>query len=71
MRIFVTVKPRAKKSEVIAVDETHLVVSTNTPPVDGKANEAVIRLLAKYLGRAPSGIALISGKTGKNKVFEI
>jgi len=39
--------------------------------VAGKANEAIIRALAKYFDTAPSRIKLIAGQTSKQKLFEI
>ena len=41
------------------------------PPVDGAANAALIRLLAKRLGVAKSKVSLVSGATARNKIVEI
>ena len=46
-------------------------MSVKAPPVDGRANEAVIKALAKYLNISPSEIDLVSGHTAKMKTFEI
>jgi len=68
-RIAVRVHPRAKQSEVYE-DESGLVhVRTTAPPADGKANKAVVKLLANYLKVAPSRISLLRGQTHRDKQF--
>ena len=37
------------------------------PPVDGIANAAIVRLVAKYLGISRGAISIIHGATGRNK----
>ncbi|MBP9728510.1 MAG: DUF167 domain-containing protein [Candidatus Moranbacteria bacterium] len=71
MKLFVTVKTRARETMVVEHDATHFTVSVKAMPVDGKANVAVTKALARYLGRAPSGLVLCSGATGKRKVFSL
>ncbi len=46
-------------------------VSVKAVPVDGKANEAIIKALAEYFDVSKSNITLISGQTSKQKIFEI
>lgn len=70
MRLFVTVKTRARVERVEAIDATHFVVSVKAMPIEGKANAAVVRLLARHLGRPQNRFALRSGATGKRKVFD-
>lgn len=64
-----SVKSRAKEEVTQALDATHFVVSVKAAPVDGKANEAVRRALALYLGISPSLLRLKSGAKDKHKVF--
>lgn len=40
-------------------------------PIEGKANEAIVRVLAEYFNISKSSIRLVSGQTSKQKVFEI
>lgn len=70
MRLFVTVRTNAPEERVEQVDETHFVVTVKAQPIEGKANTAVIKALARHLGIAPSRMTLRSGATGKRKVFE-
>ena len=46
-------------------------VSVKESPVDGKANEAIARALAKHFNVAPSLVNLVSGHIAKQKIFEI
>lgn len=71
MRIFVKAKPGAKKDEVVKIDEAHFLVSTKEPPVQGRANFAITKLLADYFGVRADLIKLDRGFREKNKVFEI
>jgi len=67
--VSVRVSPRAKHNEVTGVANGYLQVRTTAPPADGKANKAVVKLLAKYLGVAASRIQLLRGQTHRNKQF--
>jgi hypothetical protein len=46
-------------------------VSVKEAPVDGRANDAIIRALAEYFDVAKSSVKLLSGHTSKQKIFEI
>jgi hypothetical protein len=71
MKITVQVKPKKKKAYVEKVDADYYLVSVLEPPVDGRANTAVIKALAKFFAVSPSRITLVSGHTAKMKTFEI
>ncbi len=71
MRIFVKVKPNAKVEKIEKIDETHFSISVKAPPVKGKANEAVVELIANYFNVRRSRVRIISGFSSKNKVIEI
>lgn len=71
MKIFVQAKANAKLEKVEKIDETHFVVSVKKPPQDGKANIAIIKALAKFLGVPLSCVRLVSGASSKQKVFEV
>ena len=64
----VRVSPNAKRSGVEGVwNGTHLKIALSAPPVDGKANEALIDFLADLCGIRKSAIDLLSGQTGRLK----
>lgn len=71
MKVTVSVKPNSKQESVTALDDGTLVVRVNAPPIDGRANERVIELLATHFGRPKSALTLVRGSSAKKKVFEI
>ena len=74
--IAVRLTPKASKNRVGDVrqlpnGEEQLMVYVTAPPDDGKANEAMISLLAKHYGVAPSRVTLVRGATNRNKLVRI
>jgi len=70
-RITVKVHPRAKRSRVAGkLGETYKL-DLAAPPVDGKANEACVRLVAERLGVPASRVRIVTGQTSRTKVLEI
>ena len=70
-RLAVQVVPRASKSEICGLQGDALKVRLQAPPVDGKANAALLDFLAKRIGLARSSVTLISGQASRRKVVEI
>ena len=70
-RISVRLTPRAGRSAIDGWDGDILRARVAAPPVDGKANDALLRLLAKALGVAPSRVALVSGAQSRVKIVEV
>lgn len=71
MKIFVKVKASSKNEGVTKVDELHYVVSVKAPPVEGKANEAIGKVLSDYFNVPKSHITILKGGHSKNKIIEI
>lgn len=68
IKIKVRVIPRAKINEISGLMEDGVLkVRLTAPPVDGKANKALIKLLAKALGVSASQISISSGEHSRNK----
>lgn len=67
----VRVTPRSGRDEVVGWQDGALRVRLRAPPVDGKANEALRRLLAVRLGVALSAVHLVSGETSRTKRMRI
>lgn len=59
--------PRASKDEVRGVLGDALKIRLQAPPVEGKANEALVRFLSKTLGVPARDVCLLSGATGRAK----
>ncbi|MFP4133575.1 MAG: DUF167 domain-containing protein [Halothece sp.] len=67
----VKVKPNAKQQKIETGDNGELIVRLQSPPVNGKANAELIKLLAKTYGVRKSQINIKSGLTSKIKQVEI
>jgi uncharacterized protein (TIGR00251 family) len=65
------VQPRASKDAIGGLRDGALVVRVTAPPVEGTANAAVIKLIAKVLERPPSSIALLHGSKGRDKTLHV
>jgi len=70
-KILVQVKIKAKQKKVEKINKSNYIVSVNQSPIKGKANEAIINLLANYLNFPKSKIKIIKGLKSKNKIVEI
>jgi len=71
MKITVIAHPNSK-SPRIEEDLLKVVhVYVKEPPLEGRANQAVIEALARFYGIKPRNIVLLRGNKSKNKVFEI
>jgi len=72
MKISVHIKPNSRhREEVVKNDDDTLTVYIKAPAIEGRANAAAIKLLAKHFKVAPSKVKLVRGATSKYKMFEI
>ena len=72
MKISVHIKPNSRhREEVVKNDDDTLTVYIKAPAIEGRANAAAIKLLAKHFKVAPSKVKLVRGATSKYKIFEI
>jgi uncharacterized protein (TIGR00251 family) len=68
----IRVTPRARRDEIVEVLEDQTVkIRLTAPPVEGKANEALVEFLAKVLGIPQSKIEIVAGQTGRDKLVSI
>lgn len=70
-KIAVTVKPNTKSPGVIRLSERDYRVAVREPAREGKANQAVIDLLACHFGVPKSAIKILRGQSSRNKIIEI
>lgn len=61
------IQPGAKKTEIVGPHGDALKLRLAAPPVDGKANEALIDFLARTLGIPKSRLTLVAGQTSRSK----
>ena len=70
-RLVIHVQPRAKKTEVAGRHGDTLKVRLQAPPVDGAANEELVRFLAETLGVHRRAVTIVTGLTSRRKTVEI
>jgi uncharacterized protein (TIGR00251 family) len=70
MRISIKVKPRSKTEEVVGEGDS-LIVRVKEPPIEGRANRAVVRLLARHFGVPESSVRICRGFKTRDKVIEL
>lgn len=70
MQIKIKVTPRARENKIAGWQGDILRVHVTAPPVDGKANKALVDFLADEWGVAKSSIKIIKGETAREKVLE-
>jgi uncharacterized protein (TIGR00251 family) len=71
VRVYIKVSPRSSKNEVVKISEGEYRVKLTAPPVDGAANEALIKLLSQHFKVSKSEITIVGGKTAKTKMVDI
>jgi uncharacterized protein len=70
--VVVRVKPGSRKGPLVEVREDgELTIYVRERAIEGKANDAVVKLLAKHLGVPPSRLELVSGATSRVKRFRV
>jgi uncharacterized protein (TIGR00251 family) len=67
----VIVQPKSSRNEIAGMHGDRLKIKLTAPPVDGKANAALIAFLAKKLGITRSRITILRGETGRKKTLLI
>jgi uncharacterized protein len=70
-RISVRLQPRARATGLVAVRDGVLVARVSAPPLDGRANEALRRLLANRLKVALSRVTIMRGDRSREKLVAI
>ena len=72
MRINLIIKPNSKhREEVVMNDDGGLMVYTKQLAVEGKANESVIKLVAKHFSVSKSQVSIVCGQTSKHKIVDV
>lgn len=67
----IRIQPRASKNEIVTMVSGGLKIRLTAPPVDGAANEALVKFLADSLSIPKSHIEIVSGHTSRDKVVRI
>lgn len=69
--IRIRLRPRAGRDELIGMRDGVLRARVSAAPVDGKANKALCRLIAKHVGVAPSRVTIVRGEKSRDKVVRV
>jgi uncharacterized protein len=67
----VRIQPRASKNEMVTMASGGLKIRLTAPPVDGAANEALVKFLADTLSIPKSHVEIVSGHTSREKIVRI
>lgn len=67
----VKVHPRARKNAITGVVGDALKLALTAPPVEGRANQAVVEFFAELFAIPRSSVTIASGETSRNKVVRI
>lgn len=71
MRIYAKVVPRSSRNKVEKISEEEYKVWITAPPVDGKANDMLIKVLSDYFDVSKSSLSITGGKTARIKIIDI
>ena len=70
-QIGVRLRPRGSSDELAGMRDGVLQAKVTAPPVDGKANKALCKLIAKRVGVAPSRVSVVRGEKSRDKVVRV
>lgn len=71
VEFFVRAKPRSARDRVHSATTDALVVQTTAPPVDGEANDSIVRILAAFFDVPKSRVEIASGASGRLKKVRV
>lgn len=71
LTIHLHVQPNAKKTEIIGFHGENIKIKLNAPPVDGQANQALIKYFAKLLDRPQKDVEILRGDLSRQKIIRI
>jgi len=67
----VKVVPRASKNQIVGIEGDAIKIRLNAPPVEGKANDALIAFLAAALAVPRARIEIVTGQTSRRKILRV
>lgn len=71
VRLRVLLAPRASVARIIGPHADRLKIAVTAPPVDGAANDALVRFLSRVLHISQSRISIVSGEQSRQKLLEL
>jgi uncharacterized protein (TIGR00251 family) len=70
-RIAVRLQARARRDELVGIRDGVLLARVSAPPIDGRANDVLCRLIARRAGVAPSRVTIVRGQRSRDKLVRI
>jgi hypothetical protein len=67
----VKVIPRASKNQIVGIEGDAIKIRLNAPPVEGKANDALMEFLADVLQVTRAQIGIVTGQTARRKIVQV
>jgi uncharacterized protein (TIGR00251 family) len=67
----VKVVPRARRDEIVGVEDGAVKVRLNAPPVEGKANAALVKFLAQTFGVKQADVQILRGENARHKLVSV
>jgi len=64
-------QPKASSDEIVGIHGDRLKLRITAPPIDGKANEHIVKWLSKLFGVPKSDIEILQGELGRQKTLRI
>ncbi len=71
LRLYIKVIPRSQKNKIEKISAEEYKIWVTVPPEKGKANQAVIEVLADYFQKSKSRIQIKAGKSSRQKIVDI
>ena len=71
MKLSVRVSPRSSRNDIKKLPDGTYKIFLTAAPVDGKANESLIKIISNYFSIPKKNISVLKGKTSRNKIIEI
>ena len=71
VRFAVRVQPRAAKTEIAGLYGDAIKVRLSAPPVDGAANDALVKFFAEIFAVARRDVRIVAGETSRSKIVEV
>ena len=69
--VAIRLQPRASRDQVQGLRDGAIAIQLKAPPVDGEANAALLRFVARALSVRPSGVVLVRGQTSRLKWIQV
>ena len=70
-RIAVRLQARARRDELVGIRDGVLLARVSAPPIDVRANEALCRLIASWIGVAASRVTMVRGQRSRDKLVRV